>query len=520
MSFLTHYSMDDDQCRRRQAFLGIADQDADNVRALRPVFAKMAREFAERFYQYLLAQPQTATLLRDREQLQRLKVLQADYFAGLLEANFDTAYFEGRLRVGHAHQQVGLEPVWYLGAYNQYIQLTFPLFAQAFGNDLQQVLPLLLSLVKVIFLDIGLALDTYFREAMDQVRRQNEQLQQALDLYRQTQRRERQWVEQVVYESSRYRLVGTSPAMRGVVQLIQKVAPTDATVLIHGPSGTGKELVARALHLNSPRRERPLVTINCAALQEALLESELFGHEKGAFTGATQSKPGLVEVAEGGTLFIDEIAEMAGGLQAKVLRVLEDGHFRRVGATTELHADIRVVAATNKLLEDEIKAGRFREDLYYRLNVVTIELAPLCERRQDIPDLVEHFLSTRPIGPGPHRIQPEALQALVHYHWPGNVRELANVLERAQIMAENESITLDDLPDNIVDAFPTAPRPGADPHLLRETERRHVLAVLQQEKGNKAHAARVLGISRRALYRLIDKHRLDDYRAGPGAVGD
>ena len=260
-----------------------------------------------------------------------------------------------------------------------------------------------------------------------------------------------------------------------------------------------------------------MVTINCAALQEPLLESELFGHEKGAFTGATQAKPGLVEVAEGGTLFIDEIAEMAGALQAKVLRVLEDGHFRRVGGTAEMHADIRVVAATNKPLADEIKAGRFREDLYYRLNVVTVELPALRERRQDIPDLVQHFLTTRQVGSTPHRIQPEALQALVLYNWPGNVRELANVLERAQIMAENESITLDDLPDNVVDAFPASTRGGADPHLLRETERRHVLAVLQQEKGNKVHAARILGISRRALYRLIDKHRLDDYRPGPAA---
>jgi DNA-binding NtrC family response regulator len=322
-------------------------------------------------------------------------------------------------------------------------------------------------------------------------------------------RRERQWVEQLSFESPRYRLVGSSPQMQRVVQLIEKVVPTEATVLIRGASGTGKELVARAIHFNGPRRDRPLVTINCAALQETLLESELFGHEKGAFTGAVQSKPGLIEVAEGGTLFIDEVAEMAGGLQAKLLRVLEDGHFRRVGSTQELFADVRVVAATNKFLEEEQRAGRFREDLYYRLNVMTVELPLLKERRQDIPELVEHFLTTRKIGAKKSQVQPEALDALVRYDWPGNVRELANILERAQILAEDSVITVDDLPEALVESAATATTPGGDPRHLREVERRHVREVLQQEKGNKVHAARALGISRRALYRLLAKYRLD-----------
>ncbi|HYV36314.1 MAG TPA: sigma-54 dependent transcriptional regulator, partial [Gemmataceae bacterium] len=205
-------------------------------------------------------------------------------------------------------------------------------------------------------------------------------------------RRERQWVTQIGYESDRYRLVGSSPPMRRVVQLIEKVAPTDATALVRGASGTGKELVARAIHYNSPRKQRPLVTINCASLQETLLESELFGHEKGSFTGATQAKAGLIEVAEGGTLFIDEIAEMAPGLQAKLLRVLENGHYRRVGSTQENLADVRIVAATNKNLEEEQKAGKFREDLYYRLNVVAIQLPCLKDRPDDIAELVRHFL--------------------------------------------------------------------------------------------------------------------------------
>jgi two-component system response regulator AtoC len=325
----------------------------------------------------------------------------------------------------------------------------------------------------------------------------------------QLQRRERQWLRHLSYESPRYRLVGSSPTMRKVVGLIEKVAATDSTVLVRGASGTGKELVARALHTNSPRRNRPLVTINCAALQETLLESELFGHEKGAFTGAVAAKPGLVEVAEGGTLFIDEIGEMAPGLQAKLLRVLEDGHYRRVGGTREMNADVRVVAATNRELSEEIKNGKFREDLFYRLNVVSIFLPPLRERRDDIPELIEHFLTTRQIGPLRSRVDAEALKALKAYPWPGNVRELANVLERAQILAENHVITVEDLPENVMTATAGSSSTAGDPRHLSEVERRHVQAVLHEENGNKVHAARVLGISRRSLYRLIEKYHLD-----------
>ena len=300
----------------------------------------------------------------------------------------------------------------------------------------------------------------------------------------------------------------SGPAMQKIVQLIEKVARADATVLIRGESGTGKELVARALHHNSPRRGRPLVTVNCAALQENLLESELFGHEKGAFTGAVQAKPGLVEAAEGGTLFIDEVAEMTPALQAKLLRVLEDGHYRRVGGTRECQANVRVIAATNKPLEEEQKAGRFREDLFYRLNVVSIDLSPLRERREDIPALVEHFLTTRQLGKVRYQVQPDAMQALLTYSWPGNVRELANVLERAQILAEDHCITLDDLPE----AMQAAPAVFYDssPLNLSQLERQTIHAALQQAKGNKVHAAKLLGISRRALYRLITKYGLEE----------
>jgi DNA-binding NtrC family response regulator len=347
-------------------------------------------------------------------------------------------------------------------------------------------------------------------------------LRRALDVSRL--RREnvrlRQYVERIGFEGPRFRMIGAGPAMQHVMQLLQKVARTDATVLIRGASGTGKELVARAVHHNSERHDRPLVTINCAALQENLLESELFGHEKGAFTGAQTSKPGLIEVAEGGTLFIDEVAEMAPALQAKLLRVLEDGHYRRVGSTKESYANVRVLAATNKPLEDELKAGRFREDLFYRLNVFAIELPVLRQRKEDIPALVEHFLTTRQLGKVPMRVHADALQALMNYCWPGNIRELANVIERAQILAEDNLITLDDLPESLHrPPPPTAASSRGSPTLnLTELERQAMQTALQQARGNKVHAAKVLGISRRALYRLIVKYGLEEPEGGAGSL--
>jgi DNA-binding NtrC family response regulator len=305
-----------------------------------------------------------------------------------------------------------------------------------------------------------------------------------------------------------HRMIGESPAMQEVFRLIERAGPSDKAILIQGESGTGKELVAQALHAQSTRAHKPLVVINCAALPETLLESELFGHEKGAFTGAVAAKPGLFEVADGGTLFIDEIGELPGALQAKLLRVLEDGSMRRIGSVKERRVQVRLLAATNRRLADEVAAGRFREDLYYRINVMSLELPPLRERQGDIALLVSHFL-----GSG-WTIDPAAMQLLEAYDWPGNVRQLINALERAKILADHNIIRVADLPHEVTTAqgVPVSV-PRYDTDDLATLERSKIVEILQREKGNKTRAARKLGIDRRKLYRLIEKYQLDGQRA-------
>lgn len=301
-------------------------------------------------------------------------------------------------------------------------------------------------------------------------------------------------------------MVGESHAMSEVQRLIERVGPTDKAVLIQGESGTGKELVARAIHQSSKRADKPLVTINCAALPEQLVESELFGHEKGSFTGATAARTGLFEVADVGTLFIDEIGELPPALQPKLLRVLEDGSFRRVGSHQERRVDVRILAATNRDLSEEVSAGNFREDLYYRINVMSLVLPPLRERDDDISRLVEHYLGAD------WEIEDDARAALCSYSWPGNVRQLINALERATILADDQLITLDDLPHEI-----TEDASCNDVHIdtagvkrLDLIERAHIIDVLRQERGNKARAARSLGIHRRKLYRLLERFEIDE----------
>src|SRR5215207_294636 len=308
-------------------------------------------------------------------------------------------------------------------------------------------------------------------------------------------------------------MVGESAAVKRVYQFIARVAPADATVLVRGESGTGKELAARALHQNSRRRDRAFVAINCAALTETLLESELFGHERGAFTGALAQKKGKLEVADGGTLFLDEVGEMPASLQAKLLRVLQEREFERVGGTRTIRVDVRVVAATNRDLEEAVRAGAFRQDLYYRINVVSFEMPPLRGRREDIPLLASYFVSKyaakfkrRVTG-----LSTEARACLVAYDWPGNIRELENAVERAVVLGSTDRVLPEDLPETVLDAAPdpSSPDPAAAPpatryhEALREAKRQLILRALEQSSGSFTEAARALGVHPNYLHRLI-----------------
>jgi DNA-binding NtrC family response regulator len=319
---------------------------------------------------------------------------------------------------------------------------------------------------------------------------------------------------QVQNHSARARLVGGSRAWRQVCAMVDQVAPSRATVLLTGESGTGKELIAGLLHRLSPRAERPFVTLNAAALPDTLLEAELFGYEKGAFTGALQRKPGRFELADGGTLFLDEIGEMPVGVQTKLLRVLQEGTFERLGGTRTLRVDVRIIAATNKSLEQEVAAQRFRADLYYRINVIAIQLPPLRERREDIPLLVAHFLRhhARENGKAVSHVHPHALQRLQTYDWPGNVRELENVIERAVVLAATPTIGVTDLPPHLQGKQPAhlsndhfvLPRTAT----LAQIEREAIVQALQRHAGNRQAVARTLDIGVATLYRKLKEYQL------------
>jgi len=316
---------------------------------------------------------------------------------------------------------------------------------------------------------------------------------------------------------SRYEIVGRSYAIRAVIEKIEKVAATPARVLITGENGTGKELVARAVHSQSPRKAEPFIEVNCAAIPGELIESELFGHMKGSFTGAVADRPGKFEQANGGTLFLDEIGDMSLGAQAKVLRVLQDGVVTRVGGSKPVSVDVRVLAATNKNLEAEIAEGRFREDLYYRLNVVPIHVPPLRERREDIPSLVAHFVEvlTKREGVAPKSIAPEAVQRLQEMDWPGNVRELRNTIERLLILSSAARITVDDV-SRLVGGARSGGEVGLGSLLECKTfedfkhaaERAFLLGKLREYDWNVSETARGLDMPRSNLYKKIERYGL------------
>jgi DNA-binding NtrC family response regulator len=304
-------------------------------------------------------------------------------------------------------------------------------------------------------------------------------------------------------------IVGASPAMRKVMDLVEKVAPSKASVVITGQSGTGKEMVARAIHQLSPRKDKPFIAINCSAIPAGLMESEMFGHERGAFTGADQRRLGSWELADGGTLFLDEVGEIPIELQAKFLRVLEEERLRRLGGKSEIAVDVRVISATNRDLKEEIKAGRFREDLYFRLNVFHIPLAPLKERREDIGLLVQHFMDrfSREGGKRTQGISPQALKLLQDYAWPGNIRELRNTLERGVILCGAGVIDVEHLPAE----FATGGGESAYLKLpfglpLREVEKEYILNSLSRLQNNKARTAQALGISEKTLYNKLYRY--------------
>ncbi|MEZ4647815.1 MAG: sigma-54 dependent transcriptional regulator [Candidatus Eisenbacteria bacterium] len=310
----------------------------------------------------------------------------------------------------------------------------------------------------------------------------------------------------------RWGIVAESVSMRRVLDLVSRAAASDSPILIQGESGTGKELIARAFHAESPRTNGPFVAINCSAIPETLLESQLFGHRKGAFTDAREDHRGLFQEAEGGTLFLDEIGDMALPLQSKLLRALQEREVRPIGAPAPIRVNVRILAATHQDLDQWVKEGKFRSDLFYRLNVITVKIPPLRDRPEDLVPLIAHFLDKhgrRLDRPG-WTVAPEALEQFKRHSWPGNVRELENVIERGLILGRDQRITPDDLPESVRDSAPVRTEVGHSSRPIAEVEQEHIVKTLRAVRGNKAAAARILGFDRKTLYRKLQQYRIDD----------
>jgi two-component system response regulator PilR (NtrC family) len=394
-------------------------------------------------------------------------------------------------------------------------------------REAKQIDPEIISIVMTAFASTDTAVEALRLGAADYVHKSpsaaNElRLRVRKELERKNLQRENVLLKRALQSSHKFsNIIGRSDAMLAVFQLVETIAPTGSTVLISGESGTGKELVARAIHFNSLRKERPFVALNCGALSETLLDSELFGHMRGAFTGADTNKKGLIEVAEKGTVFLDEIGEMSPLVQVKLLRVLQERKYRRLGGTEEVEADIRVIAATNRDLSKMVAAGDFREDLFYRINVIPIRLPALRERIEDIPLLAEHFVMrfATQMGKTVHSISGTALACLKAYAWPGNIRELENAIERAVALERTPSILVDSLPEQLRGAQPT-PSTGSAPaesfpdegfdleQHVQHIEREYIAEALRRAGGVKVKAAELLGMSFRSFRYYMKKYDL------------
>ena len=474
-----------------QRYVALSDDDLQRIAAVRERVLARSVSIIDDFYEEISQHPEAAQVIRGGEsQIAQLKSALRQWLRQLLTGPYDSDYLSLRTRVGQRHVAIGLDQVYTSVALSRMRNGLIRLLSDTWQETHEELLLTIESLNKILDLDQAIIEDAYqtaFFAQRQQLSKENLQLRVALER-----------------EQRSTHMVGNCEPMTEVYRLIDRTAATDKPILIQGESGTGKELVAKALHRASRFAGKPLVVINCAALPETLLESELFGHEKGSFTGAIASKPGLFEVADGGTLFIDEIGELAGGLQAKLLRVLEDGSLRRVGSVKERRVNVRLLAATNRDLGVEIEKGRFREDLYYRINVLTILLPPLRERHGDIPQLVQHFAGKN------WNWDDRFMQILENYSWPGNVRQLRNAIERTKVLAEEDTLLAENLPPEILrtgsDVSPHKPGSEAD---LETINRSHIADTFHRYKGNKARTARALGISRRTLYRLLEKHTIE-----------